>query len=323
MTYAKGPINWYAQGAAMGLVAFGGADYTQTFTGWRLKDSGSGNQMNFLTGFTYTVGKFQFAPNFLWQKPIIGPIPADVPAPGRPRNILDDPFSVRSNRETVAGELLITFDPTPGTWMYQWDNDMAEDAPLAVSAGFVYRHLPTTMDAGIGILADGRTIFAFPGAPPAQDLWEVYTRIVSKVSPEFGLIANLYGGNAQANGSDPRLVERFGADLRMIYKKVKLTSMVKVNDWGPFDYHRDFNQTFPLQLVADVSTTLGMPQWIDMPDTRAGIRWTWRALDQFSPRYCPTTTVGADGTFECDPAAPGYENGNEWEFRTYLQFHIK
>ncbi len=323
LTYSKGPINWYAQSAAMGLVAFGGADYTKTFTGWRLKDSGSGNQVNFLTGFTYTVGKFQFAPNFLWQKPIIGPMPADAPAPARPRNILDDPFSVRSNRETVAGELLITFDPTPGTWMYEWDNDMAEDAPLAVSAGFVYRHLPTSMDAGIGILADGRTIFAFPGAPPAQDLWEVYTRIVSKVTPEFGFIANLYGGNAQSNGSDPRLVERFGADLRMIYKKAKLTSMVKVNDWGPFDYHRDFNQTFPLQLVFDLSTTLGMPQWIDMPDTRAGVRWTWRALDQYSPRYCPTTTVGADGTFECDPAAPGYDNGNEWELRTYLQFHIK
>jgi hypothetical protein len=36
----------------MGLVANGGADQTITFTGWKLKDSGSGNQTNFLTGFT-------------------------------------------------------------------------------------------------------------------------------------------------------------------------------------------------------------------------------------------------------------------------------
>jgi hypothetical protein len=36
----------------MGLVANGGADQT-TFTGWKLKDSGSGNQTNFLTGFTF------------------------------------------------------------------------------------------------------------------------------------------------------------------------------------------------------------------------------------------------------------------------------
>ena len=189
LTYSSGPFNWYAQAAAMGLVANGGADYTRTFTGWRLKDSGSGNQYNFLTGFTYLVGDLQIAPNFLWQKPLVDPIPSDVPAPGRPRNILDDPFTVRYNREMVAGEILFTWDPTPGTWMYDWDNDMAEDAPLAISGGFVYRHHPTTMDAAIGILADGRTIFAFPGAVPAQDLWEAHARIVSKVSPDFGVIA--------------------------------------------------------------------------------------------------------------------------------------
>ncbi|MCP3932020.1 MAG: glycosidase, partial [Bacteroidetes bacterium] len=243
LTFASGPINWYAQGAAMGLVAGGGADYTKTYTGWRLKDSGSGNQVNFLTGFTFGIGDFQFGPNFLWQKPIVDPIPGDVTAPGRPRNILDDPFAVRSNRETVAGELLITYDPTPGTWMYDWDSDMAEDAPLAISAGIVYRHHPTTQDAAIGIDKDGRTTFAFPGAPPARDLWEAHARVVSKVSPDFGFIANVFAGDAEANGSDERLVQRYGGDLRMIYKNVKLTSMLKVNDWGPFDYHRDFNLT--------------------------------------------------------------------------------
>ena len=172
LTYSTGIINWYGQASYMGLVANGGVDNTKTFTGWRLKDIGSGNMYNVLSGFTVTVGKLQIAPNFLWQKPIEGPIPADVLAPGRPRNILDDPFSVRSNRETIAGELLLTFDPTPGTWMYEWDNDRAEDAKFAISADFVYRHLPTTQDAAIGILGNGRTTFVFPGAAPAEDLWE-------------------------------------------------------------------------------------------------------------------------------------------------------
>jgi hypothetical protein len=111
-TYTGGKFNWYAQGAMMGLVANGGADYTQTFTGWRLKDSGSGNQYNVLSGFTYNIGNFQIAPNFLWQKPIEGPVPANAPAPGRPRNILEDPFVVRANREQTAGEILFTYDPT-------------------------------------------------------------------------------------------------------------------------------------------------------------------------------------------------------------------
>jgi hypothetical protein len=321
-TYTAGHVKWYSQGSLKGLVANGGADYTKTFTGWRLKDSGSGNQYNFLTGFTYDIGNFQIAPNFLWQKPIVGPVGKDVPAPARPRNILDDPFAVRSNRETTAGELLIAYDPTPGTWMWQWDNDEMEDAPFAMSADFVYRHQPTTQDAAIGIMANGRSIFAFPGAPAAHDLWEINSRMVSRVNSRLGFIANVYGGNTQSNGSDERIIQRFGTDLRMIYKKVKLMSIVKVNDWGPYDYHRDFNLTYPLQLMADLSYSVVMRKWFILPETRMGIRCTWRSLDQYSPRYCPTTKLNDAGEWLPDPTAVGYGNGNEWEIRTYIHFNI-
>ncbi|MCB0526939.1 MAG: glycoside hydrolase family 2 TIM barrel-domain containing protein [Saprospiraceae bacterium] len=322
LTFSKGRVNWYAQAAAMALVANGGADYTKTFTGWRLKDSGSGNQYNFLSGFTYAAGDFQIAPNFLWQRPIEGPIPGNAPAPGRPRNILDDPFSVRVNRETVAGEILITYDPTPATWMYDWDNDRAEDARFAVSTGFVFRHLPTVQDAAIGILPDGRTTFAFPGSAPAHDLWEAHARIVSKLNPDLGFIANVLVGNAQPNGDDTRTIQRFGVDLRMVYKKIKLVSAVKFNDWGPYDYHRDFNLTFPQQFLLDLSTSLGKPHWIDLPNTKIGVQGIFRTLDRYSPRYCPTYFINAAGELECDPDAPGYGNGNEWEIRTYIHINI-
>ncbi len=245
-------------------------DLTQTFTGWRLKDSGSGNQYNFLSGATVTLGKLQIAPNFLWQKPLEGPMSTGLPAPGRPRNILDDPFVVRANREQVSGEILFTYDPTPGTWMYDWDNDRSEDSKFAISAGFVHRHLPTSQDAAIGILANGRTTFAFDGAAPAADLWEMNTRVVSKLSKDFGFIANMYAGDAQANGSDSRKINRYGVDLRVIYNKIKLNTSVKVNDWGPFDYHRDFNLTYPVQLMADISTQIGKPDWFILPGTKIG-----------------------------------------------------
>ncbi|MDZ7605920.1 MAG: hypothetical protein U5K79_10130 [Cyclobacteriaceae bacterium] len=174
VSFTSGRINWYAQAATQGLVANGGGDYTRTFTGWTLKDSGSGNKNNLLAGFTYVLGKWQLAPNFLWQKPLVNPIPGDAPAPARSRNILDDPFVVRSNRETVGGELLFTFDPTPGTWMYEWDNDRAEDAKLAANIGFVYRHLPTTQDAAIIFPGTGRdTCCSSTVHHPALDLWEV------------------------------------------------------------------------------------------------------------------------------------------------------
>ncbi len=320
LTYQKGVFNWYAQSAVMGLVANGGADNTKTFTGWRLKDSGSGNQTNFLTGFTVLTGNLQIAPNFLWQKPLVDAMPNDVQAPGRLRNIQDDPFAVRVNRETVAGELLLSYDPTPATWLYEWDNDMAEDAKLAVSTGFVFRHQPTAQDAAVGFLSN-RTSFAFPNSAPAQDLWEVNTRVVSKVSPEIGLIANLYFGNTQANGSDERLIERIGGDFRVIYNKLKLVHSFKINDWGPFDYHRDFNLTYPVQLMLDLSTSIGKPNWFILPDTKIGIRGTWRSLDQYSPRYLPNQTASEFATAPVISPV-GFDNGNEWEIRTYIHINI-
>ncbi len=316
---SRGAVNWYAQGAAMGLVADGGPTQIQTFTGWRLADSGSGNQWNLLTGFTYNTGSWQIAPNFMWQKPIVGPVPSDVPAPGRPRNVLDDPFAVRSNREMTAAELLITYDPTPATWMYAWDSDIREDAALAASVGFVFRHHPTTQDAAIGISADGRTPFAFPGAPPAEDLWELHTRLVSKRVAGVGMILNAFAGTGQANGDSSRKIERYGADLRAALGSARLQAGAKVNDWGPYDYHRDFNLTFPLQLMTDLSYSFGLPDWFNVPQTRFGVRGAWRSLDRFSPRYCPAQVPGDRGTLTCDPLAPG-DRGSEWEIRTYLHF---
>ncbi|WP_289644735.1 glycosidase [Maribacter aestuarii] len=319
ITYEGGKFNWYGQAAAMGLIANGGADQTLTFTGWKLKDTGSGNQMNILSGFTYSTGNFQIAPNFLWQKPLVDAIPNDVEGPGRLRNIIDDPFSVRANRETVGGEILLTLDPTPGTWMYEWDNDRSEDAKFAMNLGFVYRHLPTAQDAAIGFLAN-RTFFAFPNSAPAEDLWEVHSRMVTKPRRDLGLIGNFYYGNGQANGDSDRLIRRFGGDIRMIYKKYKLQYTQKINDWGPYDYHRDFNLTYPVQLMLDISTTLGKPDWFILPSTQVGIRGTWRSLNEFSPRYLPNNAL----EFATEPiiSPVGFGNGSEWEIMTYVHINI-
>jgi hypothetical protein len=317
ITYQKGRWNWYGQGAIMGLVADGGYTQTITYTGWRLKDVGKGNQYNFLTGMAINMGSWQVAPNFLWQKPIEGPIPSDVPAPGRPRNILADPFAVRENRETTAGELLITYDPTPATWMWAWDSDVREDARLAASVGFVFKHHPTTQDAAIGIQADGRTTFAFPGAPPARDLWEAHARIVSKLRPGLGIIANLYAGKGEPNGDDTRTVKRLGGAFRITADRFRLSGFMKFNDWGPYDYHRDGNETFPVQLMGDVSYTLGMAEWFEVPQTRLGVLAKWRSLDQYSPRYSVSQSR-IDSVSDPD----SLPKGNEWEIKTYLHFFV-
>lgn len=346
LTVQRGAWNWYAIGSAMGLVADGGYDQTQIFTGYTLKDTGSGNQWQILSGLAYNTGNWSIAPNFMWNKPIVGPVPPRCVAgdtdqwggrecipgttPARPRNILDDPFAVRLNRETTAGELVLTYDPTPATWMYTWDSDVQEDAEFAVSAGFTFRRHHTTADAAVGIGGDGRTAFAFPAGTPARDLWEARVRMVSKQPAGGpGVIANVYFGTSEPNGADlvpgtderralGSEIDRFGADLRFLAGRFKASAFAKFNDWGPYDYHRDFNLTFPMQLVGDVSWTLGLPDWLDdRSNTRFGIRGSYRTLDRYSPRYCPGFSPGPTGSPVCDPTAAG-DDGREWEIRTYL-----
>ncbi len=320
ITMERGRYHWYAQGAYAGIVADGGPTEIKNFTGWVLEDTGLGNGVNAMTGVAVNVGDFQIGPNALYQKPLVGPVPADAPPPGRPRNILDDPFAVRANRETLGGEVIVSYDPTPATWLWEWDNDRREDASLAGSLGFVFRHHPTTQDASIGVLANGQT-FAFPGAPPPRDLWEVKARLVSRMRSDRRLVISAFAGNGEPNGNDRRLIHRYGMSGRFAFGPNALSSYAKFGDWGSYDYHRDFNLTFPVQLMGDISRTLGPPRWLDDPQTRIGVRGTWRSLDEHSPRYCPATVPGPGGTPVCDPTAPG-SNGREWEVRTYLHLAI-
>ena len=161
ISYTSGRISAYAHAVAKGLVSVAGADPRQRFTGWSLNESGNGNQLGGLAGFMVSFGAFQVAPHALYQKPLIGPMHtlADRfnPESGiyypalRARNQLDDPFAVLDNRETIAAELLLVYDPTPGTWFWQWDNDLREDAKSAASLNLIYRHQPTSRDARFGV----------------------------------------------------------------------------------------------------------------------------------------------------------------------------
>jgi hypothetical protein len=321
LTWQRGRWNWYGQGAYMGLVAEAGPTAIPTFTGWQLRDSGSGNQINAITGVAVSMGQWQIGPNLLWQKPIVGPMlhSEDLAyTAGRPRNVLDDPFAVRGNRETTAAELMLTYDPTPATWMWAWDSDVREDANLAASVGFVFKRHHTTADAGLFISAEDE-VFPFAGGTPARDLWEISCRIVNRFGLTTRMISHVYYGTAEPNGSLERLVHRFGIDGRIAWPAVALAGHVKVNDFGPYDYHRDFNLTFPLQLMADVSYTFGKPIWFGLPQTRFGVRGTYRTLDRYSNRYRPAG-VPEPAVGELYPE--GLPKGREWEIRTYLHLAI-
>ena len=145
----------------------------------------------------------------------------------------------------------------------------------------VYRHQPTTRDANFGFTEQGE-LFAFAAAPPAADVWTAELTTLSRLGPEHRLQLGFLTGQDQSTGDDARLVHRTAVSADWYWKTTWVKSAVKWNDWGPYDYHRTFNLTFPFQALLDVST--GMRGFvIEDPGTRLGLRTKYRTFDEYSP----------------------------------------
>jgi hypothetical protein len=315
LTLNAAPIFWYIQGGYRGLVSDGGADQTTTITGWSLKESGQGNHWAVSSGLGAYAGNVMIGPNVLIQRPIEGPLPflEDYfdPTTGiyyqgvNGRNQLQDPFWVRSNRETYGFELLLGWDPTPATPMYAWDNAQREDALTTVALDFVYKILPTSQDSAVAINQD-LILFAFPTGAPAKNLWDVSIRTITNFRYNMRLVNSIYAGQGQANGDDPRTVTRWGLYGWYTYSSFNINYFLKFDDWGPYDYHKDFNLTYPLQVMLDLSYAYEPPKLYAPAATRFGVRGQFRNLDRFSNRY------------RFDPLDAGRQ-GREWEIKTYVQ----
>jgi len=219
--------------------------------------------------------------------------------------VVTDPFQVLGNRETIGGELLLVWDPTPGTWFWYWDNPQREDARLAWSLDFVYRHQPTSRDASLAFSETG-SIIQFDTAPPAQDEWNLDAKIIANPGGDLRIISGTSIGENQSTGSDPRLVRHYGASADFWWGTQAAKTSIKIDDWGPYDYHRVFNLTFPLQVELDYSLGVSAPT-LEWAATRLGVQGKFRTRDEYSP-----------GSELLD--LPVDDLDYEWEVGTYLIF---
>ncbi len=66
-----------------------------------------------------------------------------------------------------------------------------------------------------------------------------------------------------------------------------LKGFVKLNDWGPYDYNRQWNQTYPLQVKADCSYGFSKPLFVNTFSS-IGLSYLFRTLDKNSENYDPS-----------------------------------
>jgi hypothetical protein len=99
-------------------------------------------------------------------------------------------------------------------------------------------------------------------------------------------------GSYLDTGEDARQVLRSGLDGSVLFDTLLFVAQLHLNDWGPYDYHRVFNLTYPVQLGGDVSYGLKRPV-LGSVSTRFGLRGLVRMLDEHSEGL--STTALSEG----------------------------
>ncbi|MEM7431881.1 MAG: hypothetical protein AAF351_08070 [Pseudomonadota bacterium] len=280
-----------------GLVADGGHVH-RTFgvtDPSRLPYSGLGNKQEYEAGMIMRFGNFMLYPRVMYRdnlvhaNPFIEPvISGGVLFPGtNPRDRDNDPFAVLGNREARSGEVYLTWDPTPATQFYDWDNDWREDARFAFNIGGTYTEYPTFTDANLFFFEPTRSNASFGQGLPAEDVWALSSRMVFNPNPNRKYILRFVHGFDQSTGNPDggtREYSEFHWKTEFNRKHVFQGYYMK-DAWGPYDFFRQFNITFPDQLKLDYSVLLGANGLLGSVDdenraTRVGMRVLYRGLDE-------------------------------------------
>jgi hypothetical protein len=284
-----------------GLTADGGATQsgfgiTNGINNWsELPYSEYGNKKEVETGIQMNFGSITVLPRLMYRDNLVDANPSSPPSTSgttlttgvSPRNRDDDPFAVLGNRAARSGEVFLTYDPTPATGFYEWDNDRREDAPFAFNLGANYTSFPTATDSYQFFFRPSGSNAAFGEGLIAEDVWKVTSRMIFNADGGTNTILNLEGGFQQSSGSP----EGPAREYYKIKSKVWMTNdhiiegFVYKDAWAPYDFYRQFNQTYPWQFMLDYSVLMGPYSWTNTPGSTSkwGVRGLYRTLDDQSP----------------------------------------
>lgn len=296
-----------------GLVADGGATLTEW--GTQLPYSEYGNKWEVEGGVRFTTGSYTIYPRFLYREnledanPLIDPtINGTNLSPGiAPRNRDDDPFAVLDNREATSGEIYLTYDPTPETYFYDWDVDMKEDARFAYNIGLTATSYDTPTDSHLFFFEDssGGRNASFGEGLDAEDVWLLKSKMIYNPSRRMRLIGNLEAGKQQSTGRPNQdSAEFYSVEGKVILNNKHIYSgYIKIDDYGPYDFQRQFSLIYPLQVKLEYTRLIDQLFDEDV-SSKIGIKALYRTLDEKSP-----TDEYLSGT-----------NDYMFEIQTYIEF---
>ena len=287
-----------------GLVADGGSPLKDF--GWRdpsgLPYSGQGNKEEYEAGMMINFGNFMLTPRVMYRDNLVDANPFILPSinggilyPGiAPRDTDSDPFAVLGNREARSGELFLTYDSTPATPFYDWDNEWREDAKFAFNFGGTYTEYPTATDAYLYYNSEANSNATFGTGLPAEDVWTVSSRMVINPNRHTKYIVSLIKGFNQSTGNpDGGTRDYYEVHAKAVLNgRHTVSGYYKQDAWGPYDFHRQFNAVYPEQFMLDYSVRLGNAGVVssltdETNATQIGLRTLYRSYDANSIDFDP------------------------------------
>jgi hypothetical protein len=281
-------IRAYAAINYAGIVADGGDPVRDEAN--MLPYSGLGNKREFELGMKITRGNYTLFPRLLYRDNIVDANPTINPVsngttltPGIDvRNTDDDPFAVLGNRAAKSAEIYLTYDPTPGTYFYDWDNDLREDAKFAFNVGLTATHYGQATDAALFYYEEGERNATFGSGQEADDLWLLKSKMVFNHKPGYKSVINLEAGKQQPSGIPAAASEYYSLQGKLILdNKHILSATLKKDAWGRYDYERQFNFKYPEHIELGYTRLLGKGVK-EKNASKVGVKALYRTLDENS-----------------------------------------
>lgn len=294
-----------------GLVADSGDVFREN--GTELPYSGLGNKKEIEGGVLIPVGDYTIYPRFLVRENIVDANPQIDPSvtgstlsPGlAPRNFDDDPFAVLGNREAKSFEVILTYDPTPASYFYHWNVDVTEDAPFAFNLGLTYTQYDTATDSDRFFYEEGNSNAAFGAGLDAEDVYLAKSKLIFNPSRALKYVFDIQVGKQQSTGKPGEETVEFTSleGKAVLDNKHIFSAYIKKDAFGPYDFYRQFNLTYPTQIKLEYARLLDLNKDEDS-SSKIGVKAFYRSLDELSP---------------ADEYEDG-ENDHMFEIQTYFKY---
>jgi beta-galactosidase len=287
-------IKLYTEYNYAGLVA----DAGEHKEAWKtnLPHSKLGNKQTVEIGAQVTNGSWLFFPRVFKRINLANALSSEAMALGDGNSIYRratdtnhtgfvSPFAVTGNREATSAEFFITYDPTPATFFYEWDNDVKEDADLAFNVGITRTEYGTKSDSLVHHDPAGGFYWIDEGRPLADGAVNTLTsRIVLNPSDNLRIVTKLDAGHqipkAYVAADAPlKKSDFYSLSTKLVYDTNNIFNFAFAkNKLGEYDEEKDWGFRYPEKYEVSYERLLNNLS----NGSKAGIQAYKRTMDEFS-----------------------------------------